>query len=246
MQLIPAIDLRDGRCVRLLRGDFRATTVYADEPVTLARQYAKLGADMLHVVDLDGAQQGCMVNRDTIVALVEAMGGRVQFGGGLRDEAAVESALALGVARVVIGSLAVRDRAATTRLLRRFGPDRIVLALDVSLAHDQAPRVMTHGWTEDSGMSLADVIGQYQDAGSLRVLCTDIGRDGAMSGPNTRLYRRCVLQFPGIRFQASGGIRNAADLELLSQSGVESAICGKALLEKRLTAEEIEPFLRSA
>lgn len=246
MQLIPAIDLRDGRCVRLLRGDFRETTIYADEPVTLARQYAKIGADMLHVVDLDGARQGHVVNRPTVTALVEAMNGRVQFGGGLRDEAAVEAALGLGVARVVIGSMAVREPAVTARLLQRFGPDRIVLALDVSLAHDQVPRVMTHGWTVDSGLSLADVIARYQNAPPLRVLCTDIGRDGAMSGPNTTLYRRCVLQFPGVSFQASGGVRNAADLDLLSATGVESAICGKALLEKRLTAEEIVPFLRSA
>lgn len=246
MQLIPAIDLRAGRCVRLLRGDFRATTVYADDPATLARKYADIGADMLHVVDLDGAQQGRMVNRQTVIALVEAMSGRVQFGGGVRDEAAVDDALGLGVARVVIGSMAVREPETTARLLQKFGPDRIVLALDVSLSHDQAPRVMTHGWTVDSGMSLADVIARYENAQPLRVLCTDIGRDGAMSGPNTNLYRRCVLQFPGVRFQASGGIRNAADLELLSQSGVESAICGKALLEKRLTAEEIGPFLQSA
>jgi phosphoribosylformimino-5-aminoimidazole carboxamide ribotide isomerase len=244
MYLIPAIDLRDGRCVRLLKGDFDQETRYAVDPLELATHYRDLGARWLHVVDLDGAKRGEPVNLE-LIRQIHATGIAVQLGGGIRSRANLERAL--GVAsRVVIGSLAVSDPKLVTAWLRELGPERFTLALDVRLTTEGAPMIATHGWTRASTLTLADAIDAYATAGLRHVLCTDIDRDGALSGPNTELYRDCVARWPGIEFQASGGVRHLADLEALAAAGVAATVSGKALLEGKLTPEEIRPFLRDA
>ena len=243
MELIPAIDLRDGRCVRLLKGDFAQETRYAVDPVALAEQYRSLGARWLHVVDLDGAKRGEPVNLPLIRRMQEAAGISVQLGGGIRTRASLE--LALGVAeRAVIGSLAVSDPDLVASWLTEFGPERLTLALDVRLTEDGTPLLATHGWTRASTLTLAAAIERFAAAGLEHVLCTDIDRDGALSGPNVELYRECAARWPGIAFQASGGVRSAADLAALADAGVAATVSGKALLEGRLTTEEIRPFLR--
>jgi phosphoribosylformimino-5-aminoimidazole carboxamide ribotide isomerase len=245
MQLIPAIDLRDGRCVRLLKGDFAQETRYAVDPVQLAGQYRALGAQRLHVVDLDGAKRGEPVNLELIRRMQEAAGISVQLGGGIRTRASLE--LALGVAeRAVVGSLAVSDPDLVVSWLTELGPERLTLALDVRLTEDGTPLIATHGWTRASTLTLAAAIERFAAAGLAHVLCTDIDRDGALTGPNVELYRDCAARWPGIAFQASGGVRSAADLAALAEAGVAATVSGKALLEGRLTTEEIRPFLRGA
>ena len=245
MQLIPAIDLRDGRCVRLLKGDFAQETRYAVDPVQLAGQYRALGAQWLHVVDLDGAKRGEPVNLELIRRMQEAAGISVQLGGGIRTRASLE--LALGVAeRAVVGSLAVSDPDLVVSWLTELGPERLTLALDVRLTEDGTPLIATHGWTRASTLTLAAAIERFAAAGLAHVLCTDIDRDGALTGPNVELYRDCAARWPGIAFQASGGVRSGADLAALAEAGVAATVSGKALLEGRLTTEEIRPFLRGA
>jgi phosphoribosylformimino-5-aminoimidazole carboxamide ribotide isomerase len=242
MKLIPAIDLRNGRCVRLFKGDFDQETRYPVDPVELAAWYRDLGAGWLHVVDLDGAKRGEPVNLE-LIRRMAATGIAVQLGGGIRTRASLEQAL--GVAsRVVIGSLSVGDPDLVTAWLGELGPEQFTLALDVRLTPDGTPLIATHGWTRASTLTLADAIDRYIPAGLRHVLCTDIDRDGALSGPNTALYRDCVARWPGVAFQASGGVRHLADLEALAAAGAASTVSGKALLEGKLKPEEIGPFLR--
>ena len=244
MNLIPAIDLRDGRCVRLLKGDFEQETRYPVDPVELAAAYRDLGARWLHVVDLDGAKRGEPVNLE-LIRRMAGTGIAVQLGGGVRTRASLEKALEVA-SRVVIGSLSVSDPDLVSAWFRELGPDQFTLALDVRLTPDGRPMIATHGWTRASTLTLADAIDRYTEAGLSHVLCTDIDRDGAMSGPNAALYRDCAARWPGIAFQASGGVRHLADLETLAATGVAATVSGKALLEGKLKPEEIGPFLRGA
>ena len=245
MELIPAIDLRNGRCVRLLQGDFAQETHYSVDPVELAQQYRELGARTLHIVDLDGARQGVPVNLPVIRRMRAAAGIDVQLGGGIRARTSLEDALEVA-ARAVVGSLAVGEPELVAAWLTEFGPDRLTLALDVRLAADGTPMIATHGWTRASKLSLGAAIERFAAVGLKHVLCTDIDRDGALSGPNVELYRDCVRRWPGIEFQASGGVRDADDLAALAAAGVTATVSGKALLEGRLKPEEIRPFLRGA
>ncbi len=247
MQLIPAIDLRDGRCVRLLQGRFDAETVYASDPLELLDRYLALGAGMIHVVDLDGARAGSQANRTAIARLAgHAPPGTVQVGGGVRSREVVEELLALGVTRAVVGSVAVTAPDEVAGWLREPGAERVVLAFDIRLDEGGTPRLATHGWERQTETSLWDAVERYLPAGLRHVLCTDVARDGAMSGPNLSLYAEAVRRFPGIAWQASGGVSCAADLHALAMTGVAAVISGRALLEGRLSAEEIAPFLPAA
>jgi phosphoribosylformimino-5-aminoimidazole carboxamide ribotide isomerase len=246
MELIPAIDLRGGRCVRLYQGDFDAETRYEVTPEALYDRYAAFGARWLHVVDLDGARDGTQAHRGIVGALCARGPLRLQVGGGLRDAATVEDTLAAGVSRAVIGSLAVTDPDIVVGWLRRFGPERITLAVDVRIGDDGTPRVATHGWKAQSTLTLWDAVARYTAAGLQHVLCTDVGRDGAMSGPNLELYVEAVRRFPGLAWQASGGVRDARDLWALADAGVAGAVSGRALLEDRISPEELQPFLPAA
>jgi len=245
MELIPAIDIRGGRCVRLLRGEFDRETHYELDPRELARDYRAAGARWLHIVDLDGARDGQRGNTTLIGEIAASADLSIQLGGGIRSEESLVAALDCAD-RVVVGSLAVTSPDTVSDWLVRFGPDRIVLGLDVRLDRTGTARVTTHGWTEDSGLSLDDAIARFAPAGLRHVLCTDVARDGALSGPNLALYQTVQARWPALAVQASGGIQNAADLEALAATGVAAAISGKALLEKRIRFEEIQPFLPNA
>jgi phosphoribosylformimino-5-aminoimidazole carboxamide ribotide isomerase len=245
MELIPAIDLRDGRCVRLLQGDFARETRYALDPVELGARYRGLGARWLHVVDLDGAKQGTPVNLALVARIRERCGLRVQFGGGIRARNSLEQALAVAD-RVVIGSLVVTAPDVVGSWLDEFGAERLALALDVRVGPDGAAAIATHGWTRASAATLASTVEKYLPAGLRHVLCTDIDRDGALGGPNIALYMDCVRRWPGVEFQASGGVRDAADLDALAATRVAAAISGRALLDGRINDAEIRRFLPNA
>ena len=233
MRLLPSIDLRDGQCVRLLHGDFDAETRYDITPQALHSRYRALGAQWLHCVDLDGARDGQLANRDLIEAMAADGLPRLQVGGGVRSREIVEDLLQAGIGRVIVGSAAIETPADVARWIEVFGPERIGLAIDVRLDADSVPRVQTRGWQQSTSATLWDTVQQFLSSGLRHVLCTDIARDGALQGPNLELYADCVRRFPAIEWQASGGVRDAQDLEALAEVGVAQAISGKALLERR-------------
>jgi phosphoribosylformimino-5-aminoimidazole carboxamide ribotide isomerase len=241
LELIPAIDIRHGRCVRLYQGDFERETRYDLDPVERVGWYRSLGAQRVHIVDLDGAKEGSPRNQALIARM--AAGVDIQLGGGIRNRASLERALDVAD-RVVIGSLAVSEPVVVGDWLAEFGGDRIVLGLDVRIAEDGTARVTTHGWTELSRLTLADAIEGFRGAGLRHVLCTDVARDGALSGPNLELYASCASRWPDIRFQASGGVRDSRDLDALGATGAAGAVCGKALLDGRISEQEIRQFLQ--
>ena len=246
MNVIPAIDLKDGKCVRLFQGDFEQATEYSSDPAAVARRFAELHTRDLHIVDLDGARSGQQDNRAIIRAMTYEAPLSIQLGGGIRSEQALKDWFDAGVSRCVIGSLAVTEPDAVRAWLARYGSERIVLALDVKLDGDGQPRLTTHGWTRESTMTLFDCIDTFADIGLRHVLCTDVSRDGAMTGPNIPLYAAVMRRYPQLALQASGGVRNIEDLEQLRAAGIPAAITGRALLDGAITTEEMIAFQQNA
>jgi phosphoribosylformimino-5-aminoimidazole carboxamide ribotide isomerase len=245
VKIIPAIDLHEGKCVRLYKGDFSKVTHYSDQPLEVARAYAGMNVDDLHIVDLDGARTGSQQNALVVRGLCADTPLAVQLGGGIREGEHVRQWLDNGVARCVIGSVAVTEPERVAAWIDEFGADRIVLALDVTI--DAAgPVLATHGWTKSSGLSLWDLVDRYASNGARHLLCTDISRDGAMSGPNFDLYAEILRRYPEVRLQASGGVRDIADMEKLRDLGVPAAITGKALLDGKISTAEVNAFLQNA
>ena len=239
MELIPAIDLKEGRVVRLLQGDFAAQTRYACSPQAVYGRYADAGARRLHIVDLDAAR-GAGDNTTVWTALVADGRLKVQLGGGLRSDTTLQRAFDAGLERAVLGSIAVTDPAKVAQWLHAFGGARLILALDVRLDDTGTPRLATHGWEQQSATSLWDAVAHYERFGLQCVLCTDVSRDGAMTGPNLALYAEAIRRHPHVEWQASGGIRGLADLTALRTLGLCAAICGRALLEGQLSLDALQ------
>ena len=246
MILIPSIDLRNGRCVRLLKGNFDQETRYDLEPHELLQRYRALGASWLHVVDLDGAKDGQLANRSVIIRLASQKALHVQVGGGVRSAAVVDDLLRNGIDRVIVGSAAVENPAEVQSWLKRYGVEKIGLAFDIRQDAGGVPRVLTRGWTQESKLSLWEAIDSYLPYGLKHVLCTDAELDGAMQGPAVKLYQEFTKRYPQIQLQASGGVRSAADLSALAAVGSAAAISGKALLEEAIKPSELVPFLPNA
>ncbi|MGE0113865.1 MAG: HisA/HisF-related TIM barrel protein [Steroidobacteraceae bacterium] len=246
MQLIPAIDLKDGRCVRLFQGDFAAETQYSSNPVEILDRYVALGAEHVHVVDLDGAKDGSQANHGLISSFAAKQVAHLQVGGGLRMLERVQNLLSLGVQRAVVGSVAVSKPDEVIGWGKAVGTDKLVLAFDVRIDNSNTPYLTTHGWQRTSDVSLWALLERYVAAGFSHVLCTDIARDGALTGPNCALYADAVSRFPGVQWQASGGVASVRDLHALRDCGVAAVISGRALLENKISAEELRPFLRNA
>ena len=244
IELFPAIDLRDGAAVRLVQGDFERSTVFNEDPVAQAREFAREGATNLHVVDLDGALQGNPMHAPIIAPLAASFPGTVQLGGGLRDRPAVETAIATGVDRVVVGTAVIEDEEFLRWATGRLG-DRLVVALD---ARDG--RVATHGWTQVSDRTAVDVAAELARTGVRHLLYTDIGRDGTLGGPNLEALRRLSNAAPPLTILASGGISSLDDLVALSALGlpnIRGVIVGRALYEGRFTvADAISTLAASA
>jgi phosphoribosylformimino-5-aminoimidazole carboxamide ribotide isomerase len=237
MILYPAIDLRGGRCVRLHQGNFDAETRYSDAPLDVAQSFAADGAAWVHVVDLDGAKDGAARQTDLIASIAQRSGLKVQTGGGLRSADDIARVLESGATRAVVGSVAVKNPALFRQWLTQFGVDRVTLAVDVKI-EDQVAYIAASGWQEVTATRLMDLLDGLQDMGALHVLCTDIGRDGVLGGPNIDLYRHLKHRYPAYQIQASGGISSLDDLRALKQDGLAGAITGKAIYEKRFTVKE--------
>jgi len=235
-EIIPAIDLRAGRVVRLAQGDYARQTTYPDDPAALAASYAAAGARWLHVVDLDGAHAGGLVNLTVIEALART-GLRVQAGGGVRVVADVHRLLDAGVERVVLGSVAIRDPARVAHWLERHGGERFTIALDTRWADDRWT-LPSAGWTQAEGRTLDELAPWYAAHGARHLLCTDIERDGMLAGFNLALYRHLAELAPGLAVQASGGVRSVEDIRAAQAAGARGVILGRALLEGRFTLAE--------
>ena len=238
MIIYPAIDLRGGRVVRLTEGRFDQEKTYGDDPVAVAREFAAAGATWLHLVDLDGAKDPSQRQTALVQKLAGESGLKVQTGGGIRETAQIESLLGAGAQRVIVGSLAVKEAARVRAWLDRFGGERIVLAPDVRLDQTGTPRIAAAGWQESTGVALDDFLAGYLPAGLVHILCTDISRDGRLTGPNTPLYAQLVKKFPSLQIQASGGVSSLDDLRALQTTGAAGAIVGRALYEKKFTLRE--------
>lgn len=238
MNLIPAIDLLDGKVVRLLHGDFEQTTFYPIAPSELAHRYADAGAKWLHVVDLAASRDGAEADTQALFKLLNDAPQSVQTGGGVRQEGDVRSRLEAGASRVVIGSLCVTATQSVVNWLELFGADQLVAALDISLDDSGVPWPKIHGWTERGDRNMWQVLDELSAAGLRHLLCTDISRDGALSGPNVDLYSEITSRYPGIQLQASGGVSSLQDLHNLKSTKASGVISGKALLDGRFSVSE--------
>lgn len=229
MILIPAIDIQAGRCVRLRQGQFDQVTQFDALPIERATYFAQLGAKRLHVVDLDGAQTGTM-QQLALIRAIQNTGIPVQAGGGIRSLEQAVLCFSSGISNLVIGSIAISNPELTVQIINLINPRHIILALDVHM-HDGIPIPAIHGWQTTTAHNLWDVVSFYQRLGIKQILCTDIACDGMMQGPNFELYKEAIVRFPQIEWQASGGIRNAEDIEQLDALGVSAAILGLTLYQ---------------
>lgn len=236
--IIPAIDLIQGKTVRLYQGSYDKTTEYQQTPLQLRDLYAKAGAGLLHLVDLTGAKNAADRQLELLTTLMQNAPLPVQVGGGVRTAADVEQLLAAGASRVVVGSVAIREPETVQGWLRAYGGDKIVLALDVAINAKGDKTLPSHGWIEESTITLEQVLDGFIAAGAKHVLCTDISKDGTLQGPNVALYAELTQKYPQIHWQASGGVGSLADIKALKPTGVAGVILGRALLEGKFTVEE--------
>lgn len=236
--IIPAIDLIDGNVVRLYQGRYDNTTEYTFRAIDLRNQYAQAGADWLHIVDLSGAKDASKRQLKLLTELMTAAPLHIQVGGGVRSEQDLIDLLDAGAGRVVIGSLAIRQSELVQSWVRKYGGEQIVLALDVAINEKGEKTLPSHGWIEQSDITLEQVLDGYIIAGAQHVLCTDISKDGTLSGSNVQLYKELVAHYPQIQWQASGGIGSLDDIHALIGSGVAGVILGRSLLEGKFTLQE--------
>lgn len=239
--IIPALDLIDGQVVRLHQGDYGKQTNYSSNPTALFADYVAQGAEQLHLVDLTGAKDPTKRQTKLIGEIIQATQCPIQVGGGIRTEQDVADLLAVGANRVVIGSTAVKNPEMVKGWFEKYGAEKFVLALDVNINAQGEKLIAISGWLENSGVSLEQLIADFQTVGLQHVLCTDISKDGTLSGSNVALYQEICAEFPQIAFQSSGGIGGLEDVKALKKTGVAGVIIGRALLEGKFNvAEAIE------
>lgn len=236
--IIPAIDLIDGKCVRLTQGDYARKKEYSKDPLEMAKEYEDCGIRRLHIVDLDGAKAKRPCNLAVLEKIAGATSLDIEWGGGIKDSSALRSALDAGAGRIICGSIAVDDRWEFTSWLSAFGPSRIILGADV-----REGKVATHGWLKDSGLSLEELMGWYVPEGLSHMICTDISKDGMLQGPDFEFYTALMQSWPSVDVTLSGGISCMEDIVKADESGLHSVIVGKAIYEGRINLKEIESWL---
>lgn len=237
MYIIPAIDLRNNKCVRLYQGDYAQETIYADNPLDVITNFEQSGSSWVHIVDLDGAKDPAMHQRDLIKKICKHTQLNVQTGGGIRDADQVEELLNAGVQRIVIGSLAIKNPDLIKSWFKKWGADRFVLALDVNKIDDEY-YIAIHGWQEKSTQTLFDFLKDFNEAGLIHALCTDISLDGTLKGPNVKLYQDILNQYPDLKLQASGGVASLDDIVVLNKNKLSACIIGRALYEGKIILDE--------
>ncbi|OHX66143.1 1-(5-phosphoribosyl)-5-[(5-phosphoribosylamino)methylideneamino]imidazole-4-carboxamide isomerase [Flammeovirga pacifica] len=234
LEIIPAIDLIDGQLVRLSQGDYAQKTVYAKDPLDIAKQFEDAGITRLHLVDLDGAKVKKVVNYPVLERIVSNTNLIVDFGGGIQSDEDLQKVFDHGAAMVTCGSIAVKSQDKFVSWIEKFGAERMILAAD---AKDK--KIAVSGWQEDSQLPLFDFLKNYTDKGITKVLCTDISKDGMMQGPNTALYQEIIQEFPEMELIASGGVSKFDDLVKLDQEGIPAVVVGKAIYEGTISIEQI-------
>ena len=234
IELIPAIDIIGGQCVRLTKGDYDQKTVYSDSPATMAKEFEALGFQRLHVVDLDGAKSKHIVNDVVLKAITTETNLTVDFGGGIKTDKDIEKAFASGAAMVTVGSIAVTQPELFMGWLSTYGAERIILGADV-----RHGKISINGWKEDSSEDLLPFLRKYVDAGVKNVLCTEISKDGTLAGPAIDLYRRIMETYPELHLIASGGVSSKEDIEALDAAGIPAVVFGKAIYEGRIDLREV-------
>jgi phosphoribosylformimino-5-aminoimidazole carboxamide ribotide isomerase len=233
MRIIPALDIIDGGCVRLTQGDFSRRTLYSREPVEIAMEFEAHGIKYLHLVDLDGAREGKIRNQSVLEAITGKTGLKVDFSGGIRTDEDMRTAFSCGASQVTCGSIAVTQPDLFLKWLAEYGPEKIILGADF-----RNRKVATGGWLTGSETDIMTFLRKYRSEGVLYAMCTDIEKDGMLDGPSVEMYKE-IMQIEGLSLIASGGISTVEDLKLLSETGCEGAIIGKALLEGRITIKEL-------
>lgn len=235
IELIPAIDIFGGKCVRLTKGDYSQKKVYNEDPVSQALEFERLGFKRLHVVDLDGAKAKHIVNDAVLKGIASATSLKVDFGGGIKSEEDLEKAFAAGAAMVTVGSIAVSQPQTFLEWLKTYGAEKMILGADVRNGF-----VSINGWVEDSKEELLPFLTKYVEAGVKNVLCTDISKDGTLGGTATELYRKVMEAFPDIHLIASGGVSSDEDILALDKAGIPAVVFGKAWYEGRIDLEKLK------
>lgn len=238
IELIPAIDIIDGKCVRLSQGDYDSKKVYNENPVEVAKEFEAHGIRRLHVVDLDGAASHHVVNHRTLERIAGQTSLVVDFGGGVKSDEDLRIAFESGAQMVTGGSIAVKDLALFTRWIEAYGGDRIILGADV-----KERKIAVNGWKDESTCELFPFLEEYIHRGIKKVICTDISCDGMLQGPSIILYKEILKKHPDLGLIASGGVSSIDDIEKLQESGVPAVIFGKALYEGRIRLKDLYPFL---
>jgi phosphoribosylformimino-5-aminoimidazole carboxamide ribotide isomerase len=234
MRIIPAIDIIDGKCVRLTQGDYAQKKVYNEDPLAVARMFVDAGLKYLHLVDLDGAKSGKVVNWSVVRNITKSTSLQVDFGGGIKTDAEISDLFGHGVHQVNLGSISVKNPGKVLEWIELYGADKIILSADV-----KDGRVAISGWQEDSNTMVTDFIADYLKKGIRYVTCTDISTDGMLRGPNVELYRTLLDRFPAVKLIASGGVSNAEDLDKLKAIKVDGVIVGKAIYEGRISLKQL-------
>ena len=234
IELIPAIDIINGQCVRLTKGDYDQKTVYSDSPAKMAKSFETLGFQRLHVVDLDGAKSKHIVNDTVLKAITTETNLTVDFGGGIKTDEDIEKAFASGASMVTIGSIAVTQPDLFMGWLKKYGAERIILGADV-----RHGKISINGWKEDSAEDLLPFLQKYVDAGVKNVLCTEISKDGTLAGPAIDLYKEVMAAYPEMHLIASGGVSSLDDIKALDAAGIPAVVFGKAIYEGKINLNEL-------
>ncbi|MFC0776105.1 1-(5-phosphoribosyl)-5-[(5-phosphoribosylamino)methylideneamino]imidazole-4-carboxamide isomerase [Terrimonas alba] len=237
MQLIPAIDIIDGKCVRLTQGDYEQKKIYNEHPLEVAKQFEGAGLQRLHLVDLDGAKQKAVKNWKVLEMIASKTGLVIDFGGGIATEKDVKVVFESGAAFATVGSMAVKNEAEFVKWLMIFGGEKFLLGADV-----KDKMIAIHGWLETTDKSIFNFIENYSKKGVSQVFCTDVSKDGKLEGPSVELYTEIIKKFPGLFFIASGGVANVNDLHTLKEIGCSGAIIGKAIYENRISLTDLKNF----
>ena len=235
MRIIPAIDIIDGKCVRLTQGNYSNKKIYREDPVEVAKEFEDADLEYLHLVDLDGARKGCVVNWDVVEDIQEQTALKVDFGGGVKTTEEVEQLLELGINQINIGSLAVKDPEKFIGWIKTYHAENFILSADV-----QDEQVKIAGWQEATAINLYDFVGRFQKEGLEFITCTDISTDGMLEGPNFGLYKKLKNRFPLLKIIASGGVSSMDDLEELNYIKVDGVIIGKAIYEGKISLTELK------
>ena len=237
MQIIPAIDIIEGKCVRLTEGDYTQKKIYNEDPLEVAKQFEGVGLMRLHLVDLDGAKAGAVVNWKVLEKIANKTGLIIDFGGGIKTEVTLKTVLDTGATYATIGSLAVKESATFEEWIERFGAQIFMLGADV-----YEEKIAVGGWLEKTEIDVFDFIGSYMDKGVTQIFCTDIQKDGKLEGPSIELYQKILQQYPTLQLIASGGVSQLKDLEELSRIGCSGAIVGKAIYENKISLLKLSSF----